>query len=147
MEKAIYFDMDGTIADLYGVIGWLEELRAASCKPYEAAAPLLKLQQLARRLNKLQANGWTIGIVSWLAKNSSASYDESVTKAKKKWLKRHLHSVQWDEVHIVKYGTPKEEVVKYPMGILFDDEERNRKNWKGIAYDESNILEILKTVA
>ena len=24
MYKAIYFDMDGTIADLYGVDGWLD---------------------------------------------------------------------------------------------------------------------------
>ena len=26
MYKAIYFDMDGTIADLYGVNGWLDYL-------------------------------------------------------------------------------------------------------------------------
>ena len=26
--KAIYFDMDGTIADLYGYEGWLEMLQA-----------------------------------------------------------------------------------------------------------------------
>ena len=28
MEKAIYFDMDGTIADLYSVKDWLRQLRA-----------------------------------------------------------------------------------------------------------------------
>jgi hypothetical protein len=28
-------------------------------------------------------------------------------------------------------------------GILFDDEEKNRKDWNGIAYDETDILEIL----
>ena len=30
MTKAIYFDMDGTIADLYGVDGWLDSLVAAN---------------------------------------------------------------------------------------------------------------------
>lgn len=147
MSTTIYFDMDGTIADLYSYNNWLQELRAASCKPYRAAAPLLQLQQLARRLNQLQAAGNKLGIVSWLAKNSSESYDEEVTKAKLWWLKKHLRSVQWDEIHIVKYGTPKEEVVNNPDGILFDDEERNRKNWKGKAYDETQIMEVLKTVA
>ena len=28
MQKAIYFDMDGTIADFYGVPNWLEYLIA-----------------------------------------------------------------------------------------------------------------------
>ena len=41
MEKAIYFDMDGTIADLYGVDGWLDDLMNESTRPYAAAAPLL----------------------------------------------------------------------------------------------------------
>ena len=27
MKKEICFDMDGTIADLYGVEGWLEDLK------------------------------------------------------------------------------------------------------------------------
>lgn len=147
MERAIYFDMDGTIADLYGVESWLEELRSESAAPYEGATPLLKLQVLARLLNQLQKRGWKIGVVSWTAKNSSASYSEKVMKAKKKWLAKHLRSVQWDEIHIVDYGTPKQTVVNYPKGILFDDEEKNRINWTGTAYNEKNILETLKAVA
>ena len=90
MEKAIYFDMDGTIADLYSQKGWLEELRLENPAPYEAAAPLLRLQVLARLLNQLQKSGYKIGVVSWLAKTGSASYDEKVTKAKRKWLKKRL---------------------------------------------------------
>lgn len=146
MEKAIYFDMDGTIANLYGYENWLSELRARNSAPYEKAAPLLPLQPLAKRLNKLQRNGWILGIVSWLSKESTVEYDEKVTEAKKKWLKRHLQSIQWNEVHIVEYGTPKHEVVKFPQGILFDDEEKNRTNWSGIAYDVNNIMEVLKAI-
>ena len=147
MEKAIYFDMDGTIADLYGYNGWLQELRSGSCKPYEGAAPLIRLQLLARLLNELQRNGWTLGVVSWLSKNSTTEYDKKVTNAKLKWLRVHLKSVKWDEVHIVSYGTPKHEVVNVPKGILFDDEEQNRQNWKGKAYDETKIIEVLKAIA
>lgn len=145
--QTIYFDMDGTIADLYGYDNWLQELRHGSCAPYAGAAPMLKLQPLARRLNKLQAAGLKLGIVSWLSKNSTVEYDEAVTQAKLEWLSKHLRSVQWDEIHIVPYGTPKEEIVDNPNGILFDDEERNRNNWQGIAFDEKNIIEILKAIA
>ena len=146
MTKAIYFDMDGTIANLYGVENWLENLRAENPMPYEKALPLLKLNQLAKILNNLQKKGWSIGIVSWLSKNSSENYDLEVTKAKNKWLKSHLKSVKFDEIKIVPYGTPKEKIVNFPKGILFDDEEKNRKNWKGKAFDEKNILEILKAL-
>lgn len=147
MTKAIYFDMDGTIANFYGVNGWLEYLKAEDATPYEIANPLLRLSILARVLNNLQRKGYTIGIVSWLAKNSNEDFDEKVTQAKIHWLKVHLKSVKFDEIHIVKYGTPKEEVVNFPNGILFDDEEPNRNNWKGNAYDESQIMEVLKRVA
>ena len=143
MEKAIYFDMDGTIANLYGVENWLEDLTNSNPRPYRVATPLVNLNSLARRLNNLQKKGYTIGIVSWLSKNSTADYDEAVTNAKKKWLAVHLKSVNWDEVKIVPYGTPKEEVVNFSKGILFDDEEKNRKNWKGTAYDERKIMEVL----
>ena len=40
MTKAIYFDMDGTIADLYGVENWLDYLVAEQTKPYREAKPL-----------------------------------------------------------------------------------------------------------
>lgn len=147
MMKAIYFDMDGTIADLYGVENWLENILQRNIRPYKEAKTLVRMASLARLLNKLQRQGYIIGIVSWLAKNSTQEYNERIVQAKVNWLHKHLPSVQWNEVHIVEYGTPKEEVVKYNKGILFDDEEQNRNNWTGIAYDEKNIIEILKGLA
>ena len=53
MTKAIYFDMDGTIADFYGVDGWLDCLMNNDVKPYKVAKPLINMSTLARRLNKL----------------------------------------------------------------------------------------------
>ena len=142
--KAIYFDMDGTIANLYGVENWLDDLVNKNTRPYEQAEVMVNMSSLARILNKLQKMGYTIGIISWLAKNSTDEYDERVTKAKKEWLTKHLKSVNWNEVHIVKYGTPKQTVDRYNQGILFDDEVQNRDNWNGVAYDVNNIIEVLK---
>lgn len=146
MNRAIYFDMDGTIADLYGVENWLPLLIERSPVPYEIAKPLLNLSVLARRLNQLKREGWKIGVVSWLSKEDNPDYNKVVTRAKENWLKKHLASVVFDEIKIVSYGTPKSTVVD-EIGILFDDEENNRKEWNnagGNAYNVNNILEVLR---
>ena len=54
MEKAIYFDCDGTIVDLYNVEDWLFHLHNYSVYPYVAARPLINMSSLARLLNRLQ---------------------------------------------------------------------------------------------
>ena len=141
MIRQINFDMDGTIANLYGVENWLEKLVNNDPSPYKEAKPMVNMAILARYLNKLIKAGYEVNIISWLAKNSNENYDELVTQAKIDWLKTHLKSVKFTNINIVAYGTYKENLGK---GILFDDEENNRKYWKGEAYDEKNILEILK---
>ena len=139
--RAINFDMDGTIADLYGVEGWLDYLMAKDATPYRVAKPLVNLSVLARRLNTLQRKGYKLNIISWLAKNSTKEFDKAVAKTKLAWLRKHLPSVKWDNINIVAYGTPKSLLGN---DILFDDEENNRKEWKGTAYDVNNILDELK---
>ena len=146
MDKAIYFDMDGTIANLYGQADWLKELRASNPAPYEQAETMVNMSALARVLKKLQKQGWHIGIVSWLSKGATKEYDMAVQKAKYAWLYKHLPSIEFDEIKIVTHGTPKSTAVSIANGILFDDEENNRKEWKGQAYDEKEILKILKNL-
>ena len=143
MKKEIWFDMDGTIADLYGVDGWLKMLINSDPTPYEVARPLLRMATLARLLNRLQRGGWKIGIVSWLSKSGTEAYNRAVTEAKREWLAKHLKSVRFDYIDILPYGTPKE---IGRNGFLFDDEEKNRKNWQGIALDVNEILETLKAL-
>ena len=141
----IYFDMDGTIANLYAVENWLPKLRAYDPTPYIEAAPMLRLCSLARRLNALQRNGYKIGVLSWLSKDPDPTYGAKVTAAKYYWLEKHLPSVNFDEIRIVPYGTPKSTLAS-EIGILFDDEEPNRKEWEeagGVAYGVENIMEIL----
>lgn len=143
-NKAIYFDMDGTIADLYGVEGWLADLTASKIRPYAEAKPMVRMSRLARRLNALQKEGYKICVISWLAKNGSAEYGEAVTMAKKQWLNKHLASVKFDEVKIVAYGTPKQTLGN---GILFDDEKANRDKWGDGAYEPKEIFKVLAQLA
>lgn len=146
LNITINFDMDGTIADLYGVENWLAMLIAEDTTPYANARPLLRLSALARKLNELQRNGYDLAVISWLSKSGSEEYNEAVTAVKMKWLAQHLPSVNWDRITIVPYGTPKQNFCESPLDILFDDEERNRANWTGRAYDVQNIMEILREI-
>ena len=145
MKKTIWFDMDGTIANLYGVEGWLPMLINSDPTPYKLAAPLVNMSTLARKLNKLQRAGYKIGVISWLSKASTPEYDEAVMNAKLWWLNKHLTSVKWNTIKIVAYGTSK--IAECGGGILFDDEDRNRNEWGKDAYHPDMIMKILSSLA
>lgn len=142
--KTIWYDMDGTIADLYGVENWLDYLQASDPYPYMVAGVMHNMSILARYLNKLQRAGYQLGIISWLSKNSTPEYDEAVIAAKLGWLNQHLKSVHWDIIHIVANGTCKDNYRLNLKDILFDDEARNRNNWQGESYTPEEMMEVLK---
>lgn len=143
----ICFDMDGTIADLYGVQDWLTYLENENAYPYIAAKPLVRLNVLARYIHKLQQKGYRVIIISWLSKSGSTEYNEAVTTAKLEWLAKHLPSVTFDEIHIIPYGEPK---INYGNGILFDDEENNRDLWDSkdmnFSFDVDDIFSAIKNI-
>jgi len=143
MAKKIWFDMDGTLADLYNVENWLYALEHSDSTPYEVARPLVNMSLLARLLNRLQRNGYEIGICSWLCRCGSDEYNAEVTAVKIHWLEVHLRSVQFDHIDIIPYGEPKHNGRE---GILFDDNAKVRKGWGENAYTEKEIIEILKSL-
>ena len=141
----IWFDMDGTLADLYGVNGWLEMLTAHDETPYAEAKPLVNMQALARMLNNRQRKGYHIAIVTALAKNTTAEYDERVIHAKAEWLKKHLATVKFDKVVYVPYDFTKD-AVNRGNDVLFDDEARHLEAWRGKAYHAKEMMKTLKEV-
>ena len=129
MNKTLVFDMDGTIANLYKVNGWLEDLRNENARPYIEAEPMYDMEVLVAVLLALKNLGWKIVVTSWLAKESTKTYDEMVRVAKRNWLERYDFPA--DEIHIVKYGTTKANCTRKLGGfqILVDDNEQVRKGW------------------
>lgn len=142
----IWFDMDGTIADLYAVENWLPKLRAEDATPYAEAEVMWNMSQLARLLNRIQLMGYKLGIISWTSKGGSESYNKAVAEAKLNWLNKHLASVHFDNICIVKYGTPKSLIMDTENDILFDDEKPNRDNWQGEAFEPEMMLKVLKAL-
>lgn len=142
--RTIVFDMDGTIANLYGVEGWLDDLINSNVRPFAIAKPLVNLSALARQINKMQKIGYVFNIISWTSKNGTTEYNRAVAETKLKWLAKHLPSVKWNNIFIIPYSTPKHEI---SSGILFDDEIDNRTAWGVGAYDVDNIFGVLRAVA
>ena len=144
----VYLDMDGTFADLYGVRDWLPKLNNHDATPYRDAKGLYHMPTLARQLNLLRANGVRIGIITWLSLGSTPTYDVEVAQAKLDWLKKHLPTVTFDEIHILEHGIPKATVAKKVKGaILVDDNAQCREEWTragGTAVDATNLLCLLK---
>lgn len=145
MNKVLVFDMDGTIANLYGVDGWLNALRNFDETPYIVANPLYNMEKLTEMLNLFKGFGWRVVVTTWLAKDSNKAYDDKVRKAKIEWLAKQ--DFPYDEIHLVKYGTTKANCTRKLGGfqVLIDDNEKIRKGWNlGDTIDASeNIIDCL----
>ena len=129
MNKTLVFDMDGTIANFYGVQGWLEDLNNRNPRPYIIAKPLYDMDILCSILGLLKAKRWKIAVTSWLAKDITVEFDEMVRVAKREWLAQF--NFPFDEIHLVKYGTTKANCTRKNGGyqVLVDDNEQVRKGW------------------
>lgn len=150
LPKMICFDMDGTIADLYGVSGWLDDLRSENSRPYLEAEPMYNMDELREVLEAFHQMGTEIRIITWLSMNSSEEYKEAVRTAKLAWLEKW--DFLFDNFHGVQYGATKADSVRryLPNGetaLLIDDNEKVRNGWHlGEAIDptEINIIDYLR---
>lgn len=127
MLPTLVFDMDGTVADLYGVPDWLGKLRAEDASPYYAAGEMFDLDYLNDLLGIYKACGGAVCVVSWLSKGSpSPAYRDAVRAAKMMWLRENLPAIE--DVRVVDHGTCKRGCVR-GFAYLFDDEEQNLMEW------------------
>ena len=148
MNRTLVFDMDGTIADFYGVNGWLEYLQNEDTTPYEQALPLYDMNNLRIILNTFRKKGWNVVVTTWLSKNGSKEFNDRTRKAKLEWLNRY--DFPFDAVHMVKYGTTKANCTRKLGGfqILIDDNAEVRKGWTlGTTIDANDdIVDLLLKV-
>ena len=142
----IVWDMDGTMADLYGVEGWLPKLRAEDVLPYEIAKPMWDMERLANVLRGLQDFGIEQRIVTWLSMGSSEEYKTETRRAKKEWLERF--GFPFDSFHGVQYGATKADSVRRFLGddetaILIDDSAKVRKGWHLVETIDPTEIDII----
>lgn len=143
--KRVWFDMDGTIADLYSVNGWLVDLEAEDVRPYVEAKPLVNVAVITSLVKEIVKKGYRACVVTWGSKHASADYNKRVCEAKKAWLYKTFPEIEWEQIVFYPYGTNKN-AVNDGEEILFDDEERNRKDWQGLAFKPEAMEIVLKNL-
>lgn len=136
--RTIYFDMDGTIADLYGVqpkngMDVFQRLDNNDATVYYEAKPIQKYVDL---LKEYKGMGYRIGIItagSRFPPDTPQSTKDQMNKDtemyKKKWLTEHGLMPYIDSFTFVPYGTSKYEVAEDKTGVLVDDEDKVLNTW------------------
>lgn len=142
----IYFDLDGTLANLYNYPDWLDRLLESSVTPYLECLPIGNPEELKPLLNRLKRRGVRLGVISWGAKGGTTEYTRAVKRAKIEWLNRYYPDC-FEEIHVVKYGTPKKSVAKNKHSILIDDNQQCRQQWGHKTVDATDFQNILKSLS
>lgn len=123
----ILFDLDGTLADLYGRKDWLDKLRAE--KPiYEELEPLVDMQELNHIAEKLMNVGVEFCVVTWLSMQASETYELITSMEKFRWCKRYIPFIS--EFECQPYGTPKQTNYRNTKCILIDDNAEIRAEFE-----------------
>lgn len=127
--KKIYFDMDGTVYDLYGMDNWLEMLRNEEKGAFTKGHPLVDMEVLQDICLCLIANGYQIGIITWLPMGASLEYCEVCTEEKRKWAEKNMPYIS--EFYALEYGTPKQYAPARRAAEMWlvDDSKEVREMW------------------
>lgn len=130
MNKTIYFDMDGTVADLYNSNRWLEKLEAQETGAFIDLKPMVDMEELKDVCNRLQSRGWNIGVITWLPMKACSIYEMECAEEKNLWVSKHMPYVQ--EMYCQSYGTPKQQAPRQQSDkmVLVDDNREVREMWE-----------------
>lgn len=121
----LYFDMDGTIADFNGQTDAVKRFRSEKGF-FKNLKPLEKNLQAVKRAI---ADGYDCYIIT-------ASPHRRADNDKIKWLIKYLPEMPTEKVIITRLGECKAHAMKTVDGILFDDYDRNCKEW--VTYNNKN---------
>lgn len=110
MSKKIYFDLDGTVYDLYSVKNWLEKLETEQKKVFIEGDFLGDYPEFLDRIHLLIEYGYTFGVITWLPMRATPEYEEICRQEKIEWINQYLPFVS--EINICSYGIPKQNCIQ-----------------------------------
>lgn len=127
--KKIYFDMDGTVYDLYGMENWLEMLRNEEKGAFTLGKSLVDMDKLKRVCIELIGIGYQIGIITWLPMGANLEYCEVCTEEKRNWAEKNMPYIS--EFYALEYGTPKQYAPARRAAEMWlvDDNKEVREMW------------------
>lgn len=146
IKKECYFDLDGTIYDLYGMKDWLERIENEKPNTFTDGKFIVNYNEFMECVKQLEKQGYIFNVISWLPYNVTYNYKKKCEQEKRNWIKKFLPFVK--NVEIQSYGILKHTHVE--SGILIDDNEKICRHWRNenrIALNvnkEFNVIKALK---
>ena len=122
MNIKIYFDLDGTVYDLYNIPNWLERIENNDPSIFGVDGRELFNSDFVNSLLDLYSDfGVQFGVITWLPMQASPSYEMECEKVKREWVQQHFPF--FDSFAAQSYGVPKQNaIVKFSdLDILIDD--------------------------
>jgi 5'(3')-deoxyribonucleotidase len=112
MSIKIYFDLDGTIFDLYNKNNWLEYIKSETSGLFATGDFLEEIDKLKfdETINKLLNIGVEFAVITWLPMQASNEYETICSQEKINWVKENLPFV--NEISCLSYGIPKQNAIK-----------------------------------
>ena len=86
MSTKIYFDLDGTVYNLYGVLNWLERLRNEDVTVYNQGSRLFD-DELYKVAATLMRYGVRFGVITWGSMTASPEFEVQSEETKRQWTK------------------------------------------------------------
>ena len=129
----VYLDMDGTIADLYGIENWLPRLRNNDPTIFLECDPIITEEML---FETFPEELYDIKILSMTPKGASKEYCKKVAEQKDFWLNTYFPRLT-KRIYRA-YGHNKNLKNSW-KAILIDDSAPIRKSWNGKALDPATL--------
>lgn len=134
--KSIWFDMDGTIAELYKVEGWLVSLREGDWNVYAECEPRTHAERIRSAVEALVAHGWQVGVITWASKGIDWGKDlDAIRDVKFNWLCENFPEIADGRFACIPYGYSKAQFLEemgdnYSLAYLVDDNREVRAEWR-----------------
>lgn len=145
MKARIYFDFDGTVADLYGMSDWKEKLDNEERGLFISCPPLVDMELLNALCEALKPYHYEFIGLTWLPKNASRSYEHDCEQEKIEWASKHFTAL--DKVKCLSYGVAKAHGAKKGKAYLIDDNAEVLAQWETpierTAVHADNMIEFL----
>lgn len=130
MSKKIYFDLDGTLADLYNRKNWLDDIENERSGVFKDLPTIVNFDDsFFLLIDELLRDGWGMGVITWTPMQASPEYEEVCRQEKLEWIRENLPFVT--EINIVPYGVPKQKAIqkRAKKMVLIDDNADVVKMW------------------
>ena len=137
--NSIWFDMDGTIAELYKVEGWLQKLRNNDWSVYSECAPRHNYKRINAAIEALIENGWQVGVITWGSKGIDWGRElNEISDIKFGWIHKFFPAFTSGKFACIPYGYSKADFLEemgdgdceYDIAYLVDDNKEVRQEWR-----------------